>query len=303
MPGTMDDNLRRAFLQEELGAYLLRGFCAVATVPRPQDTGIDAIATLLRRETTRQLIAEKSFYVQLKAGSVESVTYDRLQLEWFGKLRLPFFIGKVNPQGSKISLFTCHRLAVAMYEWSFDSIEVVLGPSKNTGEWKKESKVNNEPLKRKAVVWLGEPVLEWGVGDISVPGFLQQAYELLKPILDIEDSNIHWRPIKFIAHMTWGRKSSPAISHYGIGSHGFDELDQQPAVGSTQEFYKETFNRGLKGILKELSPYIIVWAMHCLNCKQHGDWKEVFEILKVMKSKGVDPDEKGVLEELSNRIF
>jgi hypothetical protein len=70
----IDQNLRRADFAENLGVYLLRPFAAVAPVLRADDFGLDAIATLLRPETGRTMVAERSFYVQLKAASVTSVT-------------------------------------------------------------------------------------------------------------------------------------------------------------------------------------------------------------------------------------
>jgi hypothetical protein len=73
--GRRPRDFRAGDLSEELGVALLKGIAAVATVPRPEDVGIDAIATLLREGPNRMLVAENSFYVQIKkAGETRSAT-------------------------------------------------------------------------------------------------------------------------------------------------------------------------------------------------------------------------------------
>ena len=62
MPGSRGRNFRGGDLAEGLGLELLRPFAFIAPVPRPEDVGIDAVATLIRRETHR-LIAEEAEYI------------------------------------------------------------------------------------------------------------------------------------------------------------------------------------------------------------------------------------------------
>jgi hypothetical protein len=50
MPGSHDRNLRASELQEELGILLLKAIASVAPVPRQDDIGNDAVATLFRPE-------------------------------------------------------------------------------------------------------------------------------------------------------------------------------------------------------------------------------------------------------------
>ena len=57
MAGRRPGGFRRGDLNEELGILLLKSFATVATVPRAEDTGIDAIATLLRKDPKNLLIA------------------------------------------------------------------------------------------------------------------------------------------------------------------------------------------------------------------------------------------------------
>ena len=88
MPGSADRNLRKAAYQEDLGVVSLSAFCAVAPVPRPQDVGVDVVCTLLRPDGSRRLVAEESFYVQLKADSKNSVGYKGEKL--FGSVNFAF---------------------------------------------------------------------------------------------------------------------------------------------------------------------------------------------------------------------
>lgn len=68
MPGRRRTNCRSGDLNEHLG-LLLKGVAAVADVARPEDVGIDAIATLLRRDEDGNSYAEEGFLVQLKSSS------------------------------------------------------------------------------------------------------------------------------------------------------------------------------------------------------------------------------------------
>jgi hypothetical protein len=65
MPGSRGKNWRGGDLAEGLGLEFLRPFAFIAPVPRTEDIGIDAVATLFRRET-HELIAQDSFLVQAK---------------------------------------------------------------------------------------------------------------------------------------------------------------------------------------------------------------------------------------------
>ena len=58
MPGRQNTNFRSGNLTEYFGMLLLKGIAAVADVPRPEDFGLDAIATLLRRDSDGNSYAE-----------------------------------------------------------------------------------------------------------------------------------------------------------------------------------------------------------------------------------------------------
>src|SRR4051794_20728555 len=95
MAGRRWADFRGGDLSEELGILLLKGVAAVAPVPRPEDVGLDAVATLLRRDGD-YLIAEDSFYVQLKSASDKRVVYGKHEIQWARALKLPLFVGRVD---------------------------------------------------------------------------------------------------------------------------------------------------------------------------------------------------------------
>ena len=133
MPGMRDRNLRSGDLHEDLGFFLLKAVALVAPVPRQEDVGNDAFATLIRPEGNRRLIPDLSFLVQLKSASVTSVKYTTLdEMAWISELDSPLFIGRVDLKQARIELFTTLRLHQILLEQSYDGIELLLEPGDET---------------------------------------------------------------------------------------------------------------------------------------------------------------------------
>src|SRR5437868_5190980 len=110
MPGKRDRNLRRGDMAEELGILFLKQLCAVANVPRPEDFGFDAVATILGTDG-RYFTAEESFCVQIKTSSIRHIQYDRASYDWLLRLSLPLFIGSIDLRKGELALYTTHRVA------------------------------------------------------------------------------------------------------------------------------------------------------------------------------------------------
>src|SRR5436190_24236421 len=104
MPGRIRSSFRAGNLAEHLGLLLLKGIAAVADVPRPEDVGLDAIATLLRPDDDDNYYADDSFVVQLKSASATSIKYKGHELQWLIGQSQPMFIGLVSLADSEISL-------------------------------------------------------------------------------------------------------------------------------------------------------------------------------------------------------
>src|SRR5438093_7366742 len=96
MPGRLRTSFRSGNLAEHLGLLLLKGIAAVADVPRTEDIGLDAVATLLRRDNDGNCYAEETFVVQLKSDSEKSIDYRDHGLSWFLGQSQPMFIARVS---------------------------------------------------------------------------------------------------------------------------------------------------------------------------------------------------------------
>lgn len=290
MPGAMDNNLRRAYLQEELGVYLLRGLAAVASVPRPQDTGIDAIATLLRPDTKRRLYAEESFYIQFKAGSVNSLTYHGAELEWLKGLELPLFIGSVNPTKSSLSLYSCHRAIAQLGQRDYFELQVMLGEGGKTfDQCATESDCPTAPDKKRVEVWLGSPVHEWTPDDMAQPTFLTDGYKMLKAMIDIYRRNLMWQRFGRIEHIEWstGVPATTMYTSYDCGPMvGIESL---PAFGTQDQFDEIIYRLRLPSLFREMLPHIEMLRCLCSNLGPKEDQQAIEPLLKLMRSHGVDP--------------
>src|SRR5262245_38945897 len=96
MVGRRHKDFRSGDLVESLGMVLLKSIAAVAEVSRTEDVGFDAVATLLRPGHNDFLLAEDSFFVQIKSSSVRRIDYGHDEVAWLRELQLPFFIASVD---------------------------------------------------------------------------------------------------------------------------------------------------------------------------------------------------------------
>lgn len=105
MPGRLGRNFRQGHLAEDVGIELLRHICAVASVRQEDDIGIDGVATILHTDGAL-LRAGRSFSIQLKAQSVDTITYDRPSIDWFLSQQVPLLFGRVDLSGQTLALYT-----------------------------------------------------------------------------------------------------------------------------------------------------------------------------------------------------
>lgn len=106
MTGRFRASFRSGNLAEALGILLLQGTAAVAPVPRQEDFGLDAVASLLRCDEDGNYYAEDSFGVQFKSASTKSIALNETGLCWLLHQELPIFIGLVSRRHARISLYT-----------------------------------------------------------------------------------------------------------------------------------------------------------------------------------------------------
>lgn len=228
MPGRISKNLRSGFLHEELGILLVRQLAVVAPVPRPDDVGNDAVATLLKPPVATLQYADASFYLQFKAQSVAEVRYnyhpethlpqERGEVNWLKGLQLPFFIGSVDNATSSIRLYTMqHAYAEMIRNEAAASLKIRFGPEPDPLEAVPEAGGNAAahggaaPNPAHPTVYLGNPILEWNITSHNTAGFYQSAYDVLKPWSDLEHSNCFTRKLKLLQKATWETGQPPTV--------------------------------------------------------------------------------------------
>jgi hypothetical protein len=216
MAGRRHKHFRSGDLNEELGILLLKGIAAVANVARPEDVGIDAIATLLRNGPNDMLIAENSFYVQFKSSSHRKLTFADHEVRWLEQLRLPFFIGSVRKADSAIDLYPTHRLSQVILEAKYSEIHLFLDEKRHLHEDGGARRIN-----------IGPPLLSWSINDLVDRNFSELAFSVLKPYLDAEERNILYREVRYVETISWETGKPPKAE----SSRGF-----MRTTNSTEEF-------------------------------------------------------------------
>jgi len=291
MPGTIDNNLRRAYVQEQLGVYLLRAVAAVAEVERPQDYGIDAIVTLLKPENGRRLIASSSFYAQLKAASVTELTYKGDELTWFKKLKLPLFIGIVDPDPMTLSLYTCHNAIRALQSSNCSTLTLYPRESPDgwnlRDPWKIVHKGDGCGSNNSTEVYLGVPVYELRPGNLADKGLLTGFCEVMEPLIAVLHRNIQWGSIRYMDLFTWTTGQPPKISGFSFSPHAPDQIISPHFFLSKEQLYSDMYKLGLPTILGELSAYAKAWAFYSILNEQPDGWDRARLLLQYLFEQGI----------------
>lgn len=190
MAGRLSANTRSGILAEKLGVLLLQEVSAVATVIEADDFGVDAICTLLhpREKWTRATAA--TFYTQLKAVSIHSVTYVKHEIEWFFNQELPFFIGRVNRKSSAIQIYTC--IKVYDHLLRLPSIDQLITLTLVFEESKQFEHLSDPKI------YLGPPIIEWSTEKLDDEAFHKNAFNCLQSWVELERRNALTRPIGYI---------------------------------------------------------------------------------------------------------
>src|SRR5439155_518026 len=121
---------------------------------RPEDVGIDAVATLFRDDNGK-LFAEDSFLVQTKAASVRKIEYEGEELDWLRSLKLPFFWLSVELATTTIELWSIIRASGHPNFRSRRSVALCIDerPFDLVGD--------------EMHVWLEKPILRWTPADAA----------------------------------------------------------------------------------------------------------------------------------------
>jgi hypothetical protein len=259
MPGRRDRNLRSGDMHEELGLFLLRAVALVAPVPRPEDVGSDAFATLLRPDGGRKLLPDLSFLVQLKSSSVNSVTYAAGdEVAWIRALEVPLLIGRVELRKSRLELFSTLGLQGLLLEQGHDAIQLLLGEPV-------------APVIAHGVraVSLGPPILAWSTADIGEPDFLARSFAVLHPHVEALRHNRYLRGIQSHRTLTWETGKPPSDNGEMIMFSPQNEIAD---------------------VLREMTPHIRRVLTELICRKRYGDFLPILQFMDLMRRWGADPD-------------
>lgn len=203
MPGRLRTNFRTGNLAEHLGLLLLKGISAVAEVARPEDVGLDAIATLLRRANDGNCYAEDTFVVQLKSESEESLSYKDHQLDWLVGQSQPMFIGRVSLRSSQISLYPTLFVNQAVLSLHAKAVSIRFGNSDLPSFLHGQKHCPWTGTPDGANVWLGDPLLQWSIHDLVDKNWVQLAYTHLKTFLAVARRELDLLSFGQCSSITW----------------------------------------------------------------------------------------------------
>jgi hypothetical protein len=211
MPGRLRTNFRSGNLAEHLGLLLLKGIAAVADVPRTEDIGLDAVATLLRHDPDGNSYAEDSFVVQFKSDSETSIEYRDQQLSWFLAQSQPMFIGLVSRKHARIALYSTLYVNHAVLALHSEEITMLFGKSEGPYPWGPGGPAQS------ATVWLGPPLLSWTLADLDDAAWLSSAYEILKRFLGIARREHELLSFRQSSQLEWSTNDKGSIRSSSLG--------------------------------------------------------------------------------------
>jgi hypothetical protein len=271
MPGMRDRNLRSGDLHEDLGIFLLKSVALVAAVPRQEDVGNDAFATLIRPEGSRRLIPDVSFLVQLKSASAASVSYTTPdEMAWICALDSPLFIGRVDLKRTRIELFTTLRLHQILLEGTYEGIELLLD---RPDDWSAMPDVRRANL--------GPPVHAWSTADVIEPDFWARSYAVLRPHVDTLRRNRSLRGIQSQQLLRW-------------------ETGQPPTDGGEMKLISAQSD--IADTLRDMAPHARRLLMEVLHGKRYGDFPVMLAFFDLMRRWGADPDPDGTLRMMAGSM-
>jgi hypothetical protein len=270
MAGRRHKSFRRGDVNEELGILLLKAFATVAPVPRPEDVGIDAIATLLRPGPNQMLIAEDSFYVQIKSASTRTIAYKGHEIEWLTQLKLPLFIGSVNASTCTMELFTCHTLSQALIEKPWKEVQLLL----DAGVPQISEDVR--------FIHICPPALRWSASDLASETFKKANYPILKKHVRVEQKNCQLRTLRHLQRIKWQTNEAPE-------DNGFLAIGQM-VEGNLVKIFRE---------------HNALFTAFVMDCAVHKDAKVLEALLLLrdhMRNRGFDPDPQGLCDAICGML-
>lgn len=207
MVGRIPSQFRSGNLAEDLGIFLLKGVAAVAEVSRPEDVGVDAIATLLRPGDDGSLYANETFFVQLKSASVKQINYQQHEVTWFLNQSLPFLLGMVSIEDGRIDLYPTIAANQAVVSFHATTVEFRVGTAPHGYPWEGVSGTGH------AIVWLGTPIMSWTIRDVASPEWRISQYPLLSQLIHTLKRERRLIALGQISQVTWRTNDADSLRH------------------------------------------------------------------------------------------
>jgi hypothetical protein len=181
MPGSTSANFHEGSRSEYLAQYIFASFGTAVPVPHQEDTGLDLYCTLTER-IGQQIWPRAYFSVQVKSDASAWRFPNPDSVRWLVENPLPVFLCVVDKRDASLQIFhTCPRF----YAWSLpplpESLELTPG-TRGDGEcvqWKDGTSYS-----------LSAPILAFTITEIQNDAFKEQAKDVLKYWLDVEEQNL-----------------------------------------------------------------------------------------------------------------
>src|SRR6266567_6613098 len=211
MPGRRHADFRSGDLPEGLALELFRPIAFVAPTTRPDDFGVDAVATLFRREN-RLLYAERSFLVQVKAASERKVKYAGRAIDWFRNLELPLYFLKVDLKTCTSMLYAPSRATRHANFRDRKEISLLFNDSPAT--------LKGDGLS----AGFGAPILRWTAENAQDKAFCRNAYEVFSCWIELDTLAIHSRRFGIARQIEWETNRMPKAQEHATILQGPEDM-------------------------------------------------------------------------------
>ena len=187
----------------------------------------------------------------------------------------------VDKKSSKLDLYPTHKLC-----------DVFIGLNKfNKVTVRPESKGNEAGLieDQSIEIFLGPPLLSFGMDRVSDAEFSQRAYHLLKKYLQLEQRNVNARHTRFVNHLSW--KTNEVVELAG-SANSLSKASQKedlhnaceaiaPGLSLAKMYAKATNDKALSEAISEVTVRLtkIFTEKEYLNEEKtcYEEWSNPFE--------------------------
>jgi hypothetical protein len=271
--GRIAANFRNANIAEELAILLFKPFCAIATVLRQEDYGIDFIGTLLRKNG-KVLSAEDSFIAQIKVYSSPVFQFAGEGVDWLRNLKLPYFPVLVNLKESSVSIYSLNQWLHPIFTSVVQKFNFVVENDYNEGDGLDDFN-------------LGNPIMEWSINDIIHKDFHAWAHNVFKRFVEIESKNFQFGRL-------W------RFEQFDCDTFRFDPENPIPNLKLIKTTTLE-IPPGMPNDVKEIIDRALASLPFWIDNQQYESDKSdaLLDLKRVLKDLEIDPDPENIWEEIA----